>query len=615
MLHLISLLLVGSSSALIPVPYLGPEEPYFVGNGIAGAGGDTRGKWDFLIGPDYTSPDFLESEILFLELDGRRFPLEPQMHRVQGTGIFSGKQTIEGMEVTVSDFDLESQPWVCRSIDIANLTTSHHQVAVVAEITPGQTQAVTLEAKGLRITSPNGSLCFGDETKNWADRTSVIAFSGGGITERMGQAFVVRTAPGDIGPRWVLTNGLYHWQAYGKGEKALALIAKRNSWEDLSKARSEWKAWFKKGLDIPRTVKNVKAANVIEGSLVACRSQQNRDGGTIAGTRRYANSYIRDTHGAVRLFLATGHTQEAKRAIETIHHKWSVAGFIPNWWSMGSDSFIGHSFLNDRSEITGYYTLMVRDYLAATKDQALVERVWPSVKAAVDGQLLELETNNWRITFNGDETEQYCVKKDGETYGGFPAFPQWNSKAWSFPSAAIACASVQFFVDRLRARTDPLATEYEAKLFKLRASIDETFWNGRYHVWARYPDGSLPTVRIPNYGLIPFWVGAKLNYGRQDADAHAAASLVDIRTGYLATAPGEVDGYCGHNLGYLLYATTKLKDPMAERVFHLMLNGRLLGCWGTVSEFYGPNGVPNGHNYRVFESGINAEALLAYFRP
>ncbi len=368
--------------------------------------------------------------------------------------------------------------------------------------------------------------------------------------------------------------------------------------------------WFDSGKHL--NLSDPKARDVVEGCLAAVKMQQCRDGGTIAGARKYANSYVRDTHGGVRLFLATGHYPEAQKAIETINHKWMVAGFIPNYWSMGSDSFLGHSFVNDASEITGYFVLMIRDYLAATHDRRFVDTVAPALKFAVDAQLDFMAKNEWRIDFNGDETEQYCVREDGQEYGGFPAFKDWSPKSWSFPSASIACASTQFYVDYLKLKgLKEAAKEYETKLRLATGAIDTTFLHDGTHVWRRGVDGTWPTTAVPNYSLIPLWVGARLNGDRQKSDALDVLGYIDLGTGYLPTAPPEDNGFCGHNLGYLLFDLTRLHDRRAAAVLKTLLG--TVGCWGTVSEFYGPGGKPNGHNYRVFESGIDAEAIVKYF--
>ena len=51
-------------------------DTYFLGNGIIGASATPVGEWNFLIGPDYTCPNYLGSEKLYLIVDEEAIPLE-----------------------------------------------------------------------------------------------------------------------------------------------------------------------------------------------------------------------------------------------------------------------------------------------------------------------------------------------------------------------------------------------------------------------------------------------------------------------------------------------------------------------------------------------------------
>jgi len=618
----VAILQAARPADLIAVPYLGREEPYFFGSGVAGAGGNTNGKWDFLIGPDYTSPNFITEETLALVVDGKPIPLSIKLHRARETGVFFGTQKIGDLQVTIVDYAVPESPWVARLVNCINRSkTQGFNVSVSTEITPANFDSRAEGGNLLSIKAATGVYCFGNETKNWADRFSTIGFTEASTIAAFGKSFRLSTLEHHLEPGHQFSSGLYHFQHYDEGKPATfygALIARRHPEEDLAKSVSAWKRWVNNGSIALPSVTESRAHDAVEASLIACKMQQNRDGGTIAGARKYANSYVRDIHGAVRLFLATGHFAEAKLAIQTINHKWSVGGFIPNYWSMGSDSFLGHSFGVEASEITGYYMLMIRGYLEATKDRAFVASLEKSMRFAIDAQLDTMEKNSWRIGFNGDETEQYCVRIDGQEYGGFPAFSDWHSDSWSFPSAAIAVASTQFYIDYLRSKgKSELASTYAAKLQKVRDGIDSTFWRTDipipHHHWSRLKDGSWPSVTIPNYGLLPVWVDAKLNGGRQVPDALSMKNVVSRPSGFLPTAPPAVMGFCGHNLAYLLYDMSVLHDNSAKDVLRTIIDSNLFGCWGTVSEFYGPNGTPNGHNFRVFESGITGEAILKYY--
>jgi hypothetical protein len=599
------------------VPYLGASEPYFLGNGVVGAGGNTRGDWDFLIGPDYTSPNFITKETLGVNLDGVFHALHPEMHRVRGAGIFTGAERIGECEVSVTDFTTSDDGVVTRFIRAKNLSkTRAIQVQFVAKVTPTAAKGVTAKQEGrdtLRIVADTSSFDFGGETRSSASRSAGITFNETCDASKLEGAWLLKTRGRTANAGVTLSVGLNHLEQYGNGPFKPSIRA--SGYEaNLAESVRDWRSWLSSGKKL--AIPDAKARDIVESSLIACKMQQDQDGGTIAGPRKYANSYIRDSHGALRLFLATGHINEAEAIIRTIYHRWTIAGFIPNYWSMGSYEFIGHSFASDSSEITGYFVLMIRDAYEATGSLAFVNSVADGMKYAVDAQLDFMEAHGGRLTFNGDETEQYCDTADGQVYGGFPAFSEWRGNNWSFASAALAVASTQFYIDYLNLKhRHAEAVRYEERLHSVRDSIDGTFLRNGIHAWMRTRDDKWPTETVTNYDLIPLWAGARLNRNGQNSDALAMKKFIDPKSGFLPTAPPVVEGFCGHNLGYLLYDMVTLHDPVAPAVFRTMMNSTLYGCWGTVSEFYGPHGVPNGHNFRVFESGIDAEAIIRYFTP
>ena len=52
------------------MPSLGHDDAYFLGSGIVGASGTPAGEWTFAIGPDYTCPNYLHSESVWLNDSG-----------------------------------------------------------------------------------------------------------------------------------------------------------------------------------------------------------------------------------------------------------------------------------------------------------------------------------------------------------------------------------------------------------------------------------------------------------------------------------------------------------------------------------------------------------------
>jgi hypothetical protein len=606
------------------VGYCGPMEDYFLGSGVSGAMGTPDGIWNALIGPNYTSPNFLSSEVISIIIDGQSRNILPEMHRGRKSGIFYGEIEIEGMMVSLVDFTNNKKPWVTRFLSVKNLSGKSHQVSICATVVPDKVEATIVNNSALSLHADTTKWNFDRvnlESKNWADRYSFISFNVQSAASMKGDTCLIKTEQVELAKGEEYRVALYHYQHFREPDKKdqdyLRIIRKKDIVADLNQSISGWKTWFDKGTMFEDRVKLQKAKDVIEGSLVMVKMLQDSSGGFIAGLREYPHSYVRDTHGACRLLGITGYGEEVKKAIETISYKTSVFGHIPNAWQMGANKFHYYKFNNPASETPAYFVLMMRNYLENTKDQKLMEQLYLDMKNAIDVQIKEMKANNWKIDFNGDETERYTVRKDGEMYGKLSDWSEDKDlKYWSFPSATLALASTTFFVDYLKAsgRTD-LAKEYSAAAQNIRNSIDSTFWRVdlNIHDWCRKRDNSWPQYRLPNYDLLPLWTGAKLNKDRQVQDALAMRQYVNPANGYLPTAPGDVEGFSGHNLAYLLYAMKKLNDPIATSIHHTLMTSPIIGCWGTVSEFYGPNAVPNGHLLNPFSSGILGEALIRYY--
>lgn len=598
------------------VPFYGVYEKNFIGNGIAGAGGNVEGTWDFLFGPDYSSTDMLNFETISLIIDGVAQSLNIKMYRGNKTGLYYGAQKSGDLNIFLIDITNDNSSWVSRIIRIDNTSVEKsHTIQVKSTISPqdGISSSI-INGEALSITARS--------TGNWSRRTADITFSEPCTTRLVGQNYEISTNQITISPATSYNTGIYHYLHVEENlapKYYVSHIRSRQPLVDLKTCIDEWNSWIEAGHMYEKQIVDQKAHNVIEDILVLVRMQQNRDGGFIATARKYHFAYIRDSHGAARMLLMTGHTEEVKRLIQNINRKWKIAGYIPNYWSMGSDKFIGHSD-NDSSEITALYTFMIRDYYNKTKDIVFVDSVYNSLKWAVDAQVDYMSKNGWKIDFNGDETERYCVSIDGMEYGaGWEGLKNWDQKNWSMSSSAEAVASIQYFIDYLilKGNTE-LAASYSTNLSIIKNAIDSTYWRTdlvpNMHDWSKKrKDSTWYPYRVSNFSMIPLWVGAQLNSNRQNDDALAIKSFVNNASGYLALAPGSTPGMCGHTLPLMLYCLKKLDDPKASDIYNTIMNKRYLSCWGTVSEYYGPYGTANGHNNRVFESGILGEAIIRYF--
>lgn len=589
------------------VPYLGHDDTYFTGNGICGFSGLPDGTVTFSIGPDYTCPNYVQSEKFFIEIDSGRYYPDFKLHRIRKSGVYFGEWKNDSIIFSLFDFAPPEQSFSERVIFISNGGAKTREIKIGAEIAPHLTKGELRENR-LFIAKDTDQYCFGNrETLNWERRTAVICFAEIGRSSEYNGGFCLEkdiSVPGG----GIACVPLYHHHIYGTGFK----MPEHDAEKELRSALDFWDSWLSVG-DYHDKITDVRAADVVESLLVGVKMQQNRDGGSIAGIRKYANSYIRDTHGSMRLFHITGHTEETKKLILNIHSRWEIAGFIPNWWSMGSDTFIGRSFNNDASEITAYYLCMIRDYLRVSGDRSIADTVKPSMKWAAEAQISYLTEHDMTMNFNGDETEQYCCNNDGEEYGGFvlPDYP-FDKTMCSFPSMMAALVSISFY-DRLTGE------DHGRFLCALRESIDRIFWDDekkRYH-WAvaAGADGSLQPHKgqLTNYNLLPLWLGARLTDGREKDQALLCRDYINPVTGFLPNCPEAMQGFCGHTLGLMLYDMSVLRDPCRHDILRTILYSGILGQYGTVSEFYGPGGVPNGHNCRAFEGGIVGEAIVKYY--
>src|SRR5215469_10427811 len=128
---------IGGTELPPQVPYLNTREDFFMGNGYAGGGGSGDGTWNFLVGPDYTCPNYLKSEEIRLVMDGTEETLAMDVHRARQTGIFYGITTNGDLKVTLIDYAILDEPCVARMVRTENLSRrNRHTVSVRAYVEP-----------------------------------------------------------------------------------------------------------------------------------------------------------------------------------------------------------------------------------------------------------------------------------------------------------------------------------------------------------------------------------------------------------------------------------------------------------------------------------------------
>jgi hypothetical protein len=163
---------------------------------------------------------------------------------------------------------------------------------------------------------------------------------------------------------------------------------------------------------------------------------------------------------------------------------------------------------------------------------------------------------------------------------------------------------------------DSSINDYQEARSKLKESLIKHFYRSDLGglQWALKKDCTFYPYNVTNFVLMPTWFGVSLKDNIEKTAIKKVLSYLNPHTGFIANAPGEVEGFCGHTLAYLLYDLTRLNIPEKDAVFNTLINSCIIQRYGMVNEYYGPNGVPNPHNLRVFESGIVMDAIVNYIK-
>lgn len=635
------------------VPYLGKLEKYFLGSGIAGAGGDTQGVWDYLIGPDYTFYGYIKScesyikrEEIRLVIDGIEESLCIEMQRIRGTGMFCGVKNIGDLTVYLIDFTNMGESWVSRTVIIVNNSLNRsYDISLRAYITPAGLSDSIVDETAVTISHGCEETINKNVTITFTDSSTVVSkHVGFYVIETDTKTILPKDSTGD---KYITS--LYHCVYRDEKTARQNVNYIRNKTEelvikDIKNCIKQWRDWLAQGDSIDR-LSNQKVKDVVEGALIIMKMLQGRDGGIMATARNYMDSYVRDAAGCLRGLIASGHTEEAEKFMLWVEHKFNVTGMIPCNADIGDDAayFAGYGGEDNwAAETPALYLLIARDYLQRMKEQGegkkaeeFLRSIDGSLRYAMNVQLQSLIKNNWKLRFNGDETESGGA---GINLKDAPKIEQY----WSMPSLALCAASLEFFIFYLSENEkNPKCygnniTGQSMNLLdvleRVKKSLDDNFWRtdltelgDGFYDWYRTQEGEWPQLRITNYTLFPIFYGTPLNYPQR------AIKSVDIiknyfkGRGFLPIQPGGLnEDYCGHNLGYFLYALVEKEDPMMEQAFNALINGDAIGCWGTWSEAYTADGEAymrqeegGGYttsNMRPFETGINIAAVFKYLK-
>lgn len=647
------------------VPYLNTRENYLVGNGIICASGAGDGKLSFIAGPDYTGPNFISSERISITINNVEHQLSFDMFRARETGNFYGVEKIGGLEITLLDYTLRETSAMSRLVIVKNISNKEkYLVQLNAYLTPqkgsgrkdfllknnrGKNSAVWLQLDTTLY------CMFGDTSswvKNWANRSLVTTWQGEQTrVQKKGIEYQISSAVKNISINKSETFTLSHYAHYNDitDEDCVRNIRSGNGVTDAAKSIAQWKKWFR---DVPpefslAKIKDQRARDIAEGGLYFIKTNQTHDGGLIAEELEYNLSWMRDAYCGLRGMLAFGHTLESKQFIKFMNSTYHSYGFIPNAVTVGKDVFAlynGNSINNPNRylgqlspcpesntapETPALLILTARDYYRETKDLTTVIEADASLKYSMDIQLKHAINNGYKLEFSGDETE-LCGAVNTEEAG---YSHKRVNQLWSMSSIALMISSLEFYNEYLLlTHRDPSSytnsidgkvLNLNNELQKLRDAIDTDFWraeiNGKsdgLYDWCRVKtDNNFPIGRIVNLSLFPVYYKTKLNSPeRIKTNILTIKKYFVAKEKYIPLVPeSKQQRYLGHNLGYLLWSLIEINDKQKDLVYDALVNGKSVQCWGTYNEAYDKDGTPNEHNLRIFETGVNIDAIGKYW--
>ena len=610
------------------VPYLGPLEKNFLGNGVAGAGGDTNGRWDYLVGPAYTSKSYIDEETVSISIEGHNYLFFTELKRARGTGIFYSKMRIDDVTFFLVDFALQNCPFVTRAVFVENTSSRQLKFSLTANIKPSSyltagSDGTLNDSSGL-VERKGLHLCLNDKN------SMSIAFSDSfSFTLMSDTGYIVRTRDIILQPGENYRTGLYHYAHRERDEhnEIISMISSRDVAKDLESCILNWKAWLAEGFSLD-SVGNLRIRDIIEANSIIIKMLQGADGGIMATPRIYQTSFIRDSHNALRGMVAMGHTSEARDFLLWVNSKYKILREkgqfpIPNAGDIGGDgTFAGFGNEDNWSaETPALYLMIAEGYFRQTNDLTTLQTIDESLRFAMNCQLDCAEKNKWKLPFNGDETES-----------GGSGINLWDKPGkWSMPSLLLCCASLQFFIHYLELTGDAGKIKmYREKLLLAGKSLNSNFWNENRGIYDWYIDekGERSVLPVSNYLLMPVYFNYPADTRQFAVKCVESMKAFITGRGFIPVQPGSLNGdFCGHSMGYLLYALSELNDPLKDCIFDSLIWGGTVGCWGTWSESYTGDGLSYGpeggtqyweknespiHNLRPFESGTNLDAIVKY---
>lgn len=537
------------------------------------------------VGPGYQADAgfFGDAGLALWEGDAALPVTRAQAQRPRGTSVVRTLAESDGVLLLTTDVAPPGEPWILRHVAVRDIGGAARTLTLRWSLARADGE-VAPEGDGLlqvRGTRWMRLGCPGAEVDGDTLVVPVALPAGGEWSAACAVSFAAGGAPEDVEPDAVAA---------------------------LTAAADDVGAWLAGGvtLELP----DPKVADLVEGLLVTTHVQTSPLG-VPSPMSRYTGGWLRDVEGPVRLWLRTGHPDDALAALRGLWLGELAGGGVANSFSLDVDPdavalpddpeawWAAASFMSGRepAEAPSFAVLLHAEAAAWTGE------AWDAQRVAFLGACLDRqEVTDGRLRFSGDETFRWPM---AFAVGDEPEALGWSANStFLWRAAAIALGR------------DPAGAP------------DDPFWTGTF--WSPilgFDDDALLDAPYEDVALVPTWWDAGLDEDRVAAnyDATVAALLRDDGTLLSRLHESDLDnvGYTGMVPGMFLHAAASRHAPEEALAFAAL--DLVATPSGHFEELHGADDLPLAvqhaadglggdvsARYRPWEGGDTVAALLDY---
>ena len=610
------------------------------------------------VGPKFvTANDFFGNTALVLSRGGKELPFtEEEIGHVRRAPINLTRAVAEGVELSTSDFVVPGIPVIIRSIAVRNIGDQSAEGFSVEGITYSDTlvdQDMLWQERGdatLAILSPQGLLNIRSEKVHESFKDRILMKAGPAHTLTRWDIAVPTLSPGDAAEFKVYLVFTDKPKADRKADvlRISEMLDQKSAAMWQSETENHWNEWFSQGAQIH--LPDAKVQDLFDEVALAIKLQQEPEGG-VSPLSRYEKSWLRDTIGPMRYYLALGRSSEALQMADYLYRSSIKLEHISNSYSNSIDLsdvsnvnpdlawWQARPFMPGRTaiEAPSYLALQMDRYWKWTGDLAPLKDRYDFLRWSVLGQLPSLNSAGM-FPMSGDETWRTdMVLESWRSAWDFARHGDKNRLSVESHFLLTAAAKTVGRVSTALGKNED-AAEFSKIAADSRANADKNFWfteKGYYTPF--FIQGAESLYRAPSplahVQLMGLWSGffdltnlvesyhARSNLAATLSLLNQHEDSVPNTHSFLGTF-GEI--YTGMEPGLLLWNLTEMDHPLSNTAFEHLVDTATDS--GNYFEFYRRNSngsarlindpygrIGNATSlYRPWEGGMNMEAAFYY---